>query len=321
MAGILNNKERVLDFSITQQGRQQIADGRMRIEYASLTDRHTFYQSTGSHAADVTDDASNRIFFETSERPQDLIVPELIAGYVMQPFRASDFIVAGRKIASGTFKTGAVTNVNVLSGSQITAIETKFLKTLLTNYKDHRILGTVDLFSDTTDFQLSAHTASFAITDNGIDFNKGASQVEILNLPNMYSSPRFSHLPNFRYLPPINRLRPNEDEAVPVGDYPELSSAGSERFTSWSDLETYLSSKQSLELGFTDTSRENNLIAQVFEFADEDNKIEKLSIVDFGEFSDNDPESPGKHIYFVGRVRTDSEGASSFINLFTVVFD
>ena len=245
MAGILNKKERVLDFSITQQGRQQICDGRMRIEYASLTDRHTFYQATGSHAADVAEDASNRLYFETAERPQDLIVPELIAGYVMQPFRASDFVVAGRKIASGTFKTGAVTDVNVLSGSQITAIETKFLRTLLNNYKDHKILGTVDLFSDTTDFQLSAHTASFAITDNSLDFNKGTSQVDILNLSNMYSSPRFSHLPNFQYLPPVNRLRPNEEEAVPLGDYPELSSAGSDTFKTWEALESYLSGKQS----------------------------------------------------------------------------
>ena len=50
MAGILNNKERVLDFTITKEGRKQISSGRMRVEYASLTDRHTFYQATGSQA-------------------------------------------------------------------------------------------------------------------------------------------------------------------------------------------------------------------------------------------------------------------------------
>jgi len=320
MAGILNNKERVLDFSITKQGRQQMADGRMRVEYASLTDRHTFYQATGSHDADVAEDASNRIFFETAERPQDLIVPEIVAGYAMQPFRAENFTITGRKIASGTFKTGAVTNVNVLSGSQITEIETKFLRTLLNNYRDQRILGTVDLFSDTTDFKLTAHTASFAISDNTVDFNT-SPQVDLNNLPNIYGSPRFSHLPNFRYLPPVNRLRANEETAVPVGDYPELSCAGSSTYQTWEALESYLNTKQSLELSFVDTSRDNNLLAQVFEFDDANSKVEKLSIIDFGEFSDNDPESSGLHVYFIGRVREDSQGASTFINLFTVVFD
>ena len=320
MAGILNNKERVLDFTITKEGRKQISSGRMRIEFASLTDRHTFYQATGSQAPDVAEDATNRIFFETAERPQDLIVPELEAGTVMQPFRTEDFIVKGRAIASGTFKTGAVTRANVLTGSQITDIETKFLRTFLNNYRDHKILGTIDLFNDTTDFVLSATTASFAVTDSVIDFNQ-SSLVDVLNLPNLYSSPRFSHLPNFRYLPPVNKLRPNEQEPTPMGDYPELSSAGSKKFQTWESLHEYLSAKQNLEFGFVDTSRDNNLLVQVFEFDDANNKVEKLSIVDYGEFSDNDPLSPGKHVYFVGRVREDEQGASTFINLLTVVFD
>ena len=44
-------------------------------------------------------------------------------------------------------------------------------------------------------------------------------------------------------------------------------------------------------------------------------------MIDFGEFEDADPFSPGKHIFFVGKVFDDDEGDTTFINLFTVVFD
>ena len=92
MAGILNNKERVIDFLITQQGKRQLSDGRMIIEYASFTDMHTFYHPSGSDdLADVAEDASNRVFFESTDRHQDIIVPETEAGFSMQPFRTSQF--------------------------------------------------------------------------------------------------------------------------------------------------------------------------------------------------------------------------------------
>jgi hypothetical protein len=320
MAGILNNKERVLDFLITRLGRDQVSSGRMRVEYASLTDRHTFYEHTGSHAPNVAEDASQRIFFETSERPQDLIVPELDGGTLMQPFKTEDFVISGRKIASGTFKTGAVTNVNVLSSSQISEVQNKLLKSLLNNFSAQRILGTNDLFNDTTNFSLTAHTASFAIIDNTLDFNKSYNS-NLTNLPNIYSSDRFNHLPNFKFLPPVNRLRANEDEPVPVGIYPFLSSEVSDRFSTKENLDSYLEDKQVLELSFVETSRDNNLICQFFEFSEADAKVEKLSVIDYGEFSDSDPDSPGTHVYFVGRIRNDAHGTQTFINLFTVVFD
>ena len=49
--------------------------------------------------------------------------------------------------------------------------------------------------------------------------------------------------------------------------------------------------------------------------------VEKLSIVDGGEFDDGDPLSPGRQIYYVGKIIIDSTGAETFFNIFTVVFD
>ena len=319
MAGILNKKERMIDFLITKQGRRQMSSGRMRVEFATITDSHTFYEASGSNNEDIATDASDRLFFEACERPQDLIVPELQSGYSMQPFSPGDFSISGRKIASGTFKSGVMTNKNVLSGSTITdELPQRLMTSLSTNFREQRILGTEDVFSDTSEFALTAHTASFVLTDENLDFPIGRRR-PLDNIPNIFNNQRFSHLPNFRYMPPINASLDEDGNTVPLGNYPNLQVDRPVRTRG--QLENLLGPKQSLEFGFRDTSRDNNIIAQVFEFSDSDSSVEKLSIVDFGEFSDNDPESPGSHVYYIGKIRQDSRGCQTFINLFTVVFD
>lgn len=347
MAGILNNKERMIDFVITNQGRRQMSDGRMRVEYASFTDMHTFYQASGSVEYDVAEDASNRIFFEATDRQQDIIVPELDAGYSMQPFRAGDFEISGREIASGTFKptaTSVKSFPNALTGAQINAVSTQLLSSITQNFQDQRILRTEDLFSDTSDFRLTAHTASFVVTDTEADFGERSGQgnyysismiprlgaeVELNSLPSIFGNVRFSHLPNFHYMPPIDYIMGSE-EPKELGKYPRPGQSnittilGQKDFLSYQELTEHLEGLQSLEFGFADSSRENNLIAQIFDMntdLSEEGNIEKLTVIDFGEFADNDPESPGKHIYFVGKIREDEQGAQTYMNIFTVVID
>lgn len=176
MAGILNNKERMIDFLITDQGRRQMADGRMKIEFATVTDRHTFYQSTGSSDPDVAEDASNRVFFEATRLINDTIVPELHAGFSMDPFRVGDLEVSGKKIVSGTFLDpgGTTVSSNVISGSNMSSKFTeKFLPGLTKNFTNMQILSTKDPFADSSDFSLSAHTGTFVITDTNLDFPMG----------------------------------------------------------------------------------------------------------------------------------------------------
>ena len=70
MAGILDKKTRFIDYVITQEGKRQLAFGKLRAEYASVTDMHTFYDKNAH------DDVSNRLFFEVMERPENVIVLE-----------------------------------------------------------------------------------------------------------------------------------------------------------------------------------------------------------------------------------------------------
>ena len=43
MSGILDKKKRILDFIITEEGRNQAANGELRIHYASFSDSAAFY--------------------------------------------------------------------------------------------------------------------------------------------------------------------------------------------------------------------------------------------------------------------------------------
>ena len=73
MAGILDNKKRVMDVIITSEGRRQMHNGNLIMKYASFTDTHTFYQAD---AVSGSADASKRIFLEAASLPIDQITFE-----------------------------------------------------------------------------------------------------------------------------------------------------------------------------------------------------------------------------------------------------
>ena len=73
VAGILDKKQRILDFIITEEGRNQAANGELRVHFASFSDLGVFYtEKSGSIAEDISD----RIQFEVNVKPQDSLVLE-----------------------------------------------------------------------------------------------------------------------------------------------------------------------------------------------------------------------------------------------------
>jgi len=322
MAGILNNKERVIDFILTEEGKRQASSGQMKIEFAAFTDLHTFYEASSSLGADpianpdVAADASNRIYFEATNRFQDVIVPELEAGNSMRPFKTEDFSFDGTVVASGTVGVGFSQRVSIVTGAQVPLLAERALNGITKNFQDLRLLGTHDEFSDTSAFSMLPMTASFNIS-NTTNFNKTLTGNALLeSIPSLFSDRRFAHFPNFTYLPPRNVPLPGSEVGTPLGKYPKLNEPED---MSFSDLEARLADKSYVKFNFVDTSRDNNIVAQVFEFSTYG--VEKLSIVDFGEFDDDDPFSPGKRVFFVGKMLRDVHGSETFLNVFTLVFD
>ena len=237
MAGILDKKERMLDLIVTAEGRRQAAQGQMKIAFATFTDMHTFYRASGSF--DIAEPADDRLFFEATNRIQDVIVPELEPGNSLRPFRAGDFVVDGHTMASGSFKVGFSEKSNVLTGSSINESGQSLLNSITDNFKDLRILRTSDPFSDTSDLILSHKSITFKVTNKTI-FNRAPagvyhpnhtySKVNIDTAPSLFLDKRFAHFPNFDYLPPVNLPPPEREFGEPLGEYLRLNEPSDRTF-------------------------------------------------------------------------------------------
>ena len=68
--GILDKKTRFIDLVVTQEGKRQIAAGKLRAEFASLADSNAFYDKGDRN------DVTSRLYFEVMERPENAIVLE-----------------------------------------------------------------------------------------------------------------------------------------------------------------------------------------------------------------------------------------------------
>lgn len=328
MAGILNSKERVMDFIVTQEGKRQAGFGQLRTKFASFTDLHTFYEKSGSlDQPDLADDASSRIFFEAHNRYQDVIVPELEEGTSLRPFKTGDFEVAGNIIASGTFQVGFINRMNVLTGSDLPQMMPEVLNGITQNFSDQRIIGSIDEYSFSQDFKVQPAQVEFKIDKNfdylrTTEIGQDAGFLKLESAPSIFHDARFSHFPNFLYLPPENAPEPGFGSGTPLGVYPHLAE---EPIASLDDILNSLKDKQNATLRFDPTSRGNNIVCQFFEASGLG--VDKLSVIDFGNFDDEIPGSPesilspGRRVFFVGKMRRDSSGAETFVCIFTVIID
>jgi hypothetical protein len=97
--GILDSKSRILDTILTLEGRRQIADGKLKVEWVSLSDSFTFYESD---LVSGSTDATQRLFFEASHSPQDQItfeaIPEICYWRIRYPFSTKFFLFAAHVI-------------------------------------------------------------------------------------------------------------------------------------------------------------------------------------------------------------------------------
>lgn len=321
MAGILDSKQRVMDVIITNEGRAQAAAGELSIKYATFTDRHTFYDTdTIKSAAPVANDASGRIFFECASRQQDQIVIETLDGGTVKPFRAGDFDLTEGNFIAGLSPEGVRTGEPfVYTGSDFVSNANTILQEITNNFYDQQILGTTDPFSDTTDFVLSDTSLTFEISDTRpFDFRgvRPVTEMKLENIESIFQDRKFSHLTNFMYLPPVNRPRLGQAKGDSLGTYVNWNQKPP---VTLQELMSNLDLKESREIEFTDTSRENNLLIQPFEFSDMG--VKKLCIIDYGEFPDEDPYSPGKRVFFVGKLYKDRFETSTFVNIFTIIMD
>jgi len=311
--GILDRKTRFMDTFLTQQGREQIAKGEMRFSFATFSDYCTFYDSSLDDPS-IASETINRIFFEAGNRPQDLVIPEFDADGGMV-FPAGDFdLVDGQlQVASGSAGVS-------LTGEELVTSSSLAISDCIESFAAMRPLRSEDLLSNASGFELSQNTGEFLVTSY-LPISPGfPTQISLSNIESLWQDKKLTHIENFKFRPPINKTSGKELRIFPKLQQPEPSTFG--------DLENELGSNDPsgetgvgppISLTFPATSADNNLVCQVWEVCS--GSINKLRMIDFGEFEDADPYSPGKHVFFVGKLFKDDDGESTFLNLFTVVFD
>lgn len=309
MAGILDKKTRFMDTILTDQGRHELAKGELRFAFASFSDLGTFYD-TSLEDPTVADESTDRIMLEAFSRPQDLIIPEF-DNDKSSFFPAGNFNIVGGELISVSGSRGMLKGEDLVVSSSIAIGNT------LESFKELVPLRTKDSIGRSNGFTLSSNSTVFTISENGpIPFNKQRVK-KLSNAESLWQDKKLTHVDNFKFLPPVNKGTNKK-----LAEYAKLEQPEPLTFSDLKDSLAVDSKWQTTffaDLEFEETSIDNNIVCQVWEVSS--GSLTKLRVIDFGEFEDADPFSPGKHVFFVGKLRSDDAGQNTFLNMFTVVFD
>lgn len=311
MSGILNNKTRMLDTIMTREGRRQLAAGDLRIEFVSFTDGETFYEKD---VASGSTDPSGRIMIEAASLPQDQVTFEADDSGRLMPFKNSDLGVVDGKVLSGSSDKF----LTVLTGAAFASTSELLLDSSINSFEKLLAVRTEDVFFDAdTEFATSTNQVGFTITDAAPIILRRLRSACVDRIESLFQDKKLSHIPNFRYLPPINRPSPTEPEGSSLGDYPLLGQRKEE--LSFEEIEKDLRDKESTVIEFSRSTSMSNAMCQMFEMRQD--RLLKLDVVDYGEVMTDDPEFPEKHVFFVGKLFIDSFGAHTFLNIFTMIYE
>lgn len=335
MSGILDSKSRVLDTVITTEGRRQLALGGVDIQYVSFTDASAFYRAD---IASGSQDATSRLYLESCQLPQDDIVFLADDDGNIMPFRNSDGVqVAGGRIlqysftaTTGSVIEGSTQRVIAISGSTFASVADTLLASSLDNFRKMYLIASKDqIFEDDT-FGIGPDNIEFVITNDRPINDPASYSAHVNSIDSIFSDPRCSHLANFKYLPPINKVTSqNIDKSDPRATRDKAFGY----YTPWGrthvhaltydqimlELDYYAQLGYSRTVNFDPTSRDNRLVGQFFEKTK--NELKKLDVIEFGTFTTNKPSAPISQIFFVGKVVVDDKGTDTFLHLFTLVFE
>lgn len=317
MAGILDSKKRIFDTILTTEGRKQIAAGKLRAEFYSFTDAGTHYSQETIISGGL--DETYRIQLEAASLPQDTIAIEAddsgrLTGF---PLSGSDrYVFRGGQILSSSSENEMAVAV---TGSQYASLAESLLDCSIDNFNKQYILRSPDpLDLEGKEFMIGPMVVSYSIT-KARPFETGSiTSVDVTKADSFFQDRRLSHIPNYLFLPPVNRPRLGEEIVEPLGEYVSLNQ---EPVFTFDDLKPELDELEANgfmdTIYFTETSREGNIFGQFFESAQ--NELSKLDVIDFGSF----PVENGRdrRVFFVGKVYNDDNGTDTYINLFTLVFE
>jgi len=349
MSGILDNKSRIIDAVLTNEGRRQIADGNFTVKFATFSDSNVFYEK---NIVEGHEDLTNKIYFECFNSLHDQIVFESDDAGNLVPFKQHEYLsvtntsgsvsssvswinFSGGKLKSNT-KTygmqGLITSSyseNYLKDINFASQIEGILESSFENFKNQKIIGSKDNFFEDQEFALSNNLITFAVRPNEETLQM-QNPTSVNAIDALFNDEKLRNVDNFRYLPPIKK---SSNTTIDKTNIAELENAGLflGNYPPWGPIDqlTYADIKKELEkyesnsrtVYFDPTSRDNELIAQMFEVGPQ--IVSKLDVIDYGKVANNssNPFADTHHIFFVGKILVDDNGATNFIHIFTLVFE
>lgn len=306
--GLLDSKQQFLDTIVTNEGRRQLAAGRMRIRFATLTDQDAYYEA--DHVSGTTD-ASQRPHLEAFSRPQDTITFESDdVGLLLQYRGSSNDVIAGNVLVPTGDRYLQYPDRESRRDAQL-----QLLTSSIDNFQKLYSIATDDPLDDDDAFTLSTNRVSFDVYSGMLSNRQGTERISLDEVQSLFQDRRVSHAKNFRYLPPRNTPTPEDINGSLLGRYPRLDQG---EILTVEELWRELRGLERKTIRFSETSRDSNIFGQIFEIRDD--VLRKLDVIDFGEFIDPNSPSGNRHVFFVGRLLLDSKESHTFINLFTLVF-
>lgn len=323
MAGFLDAKQRFLDTILTTEGRRQLATGKLRAEFFSFSDAGIFYDEDTIVSGGLP--AVSRPQLEACNLPQDTISFEADDNGKLISKQLGDALFG---ITSSVLSLAPGQILLEVSGVQEALTGERFLSTMddllassVEHYQRCQILGSPELIDeDRKRFVVSpSNPEPFTITDNKPIKQTSLQEAWINQVEGFFQDKRLSHIPNFQFLPPVNKARLGETERAPLATYQRIEQAPILTIDELEEeLQPRIESGYGRTVYFSETSKLNRFFAQFFEVG-EDGLAKKLDIIDFGSFPSNHGVS--KRIFFVGKVFTDDYGVDTFVNLFTLIFE
>lgn len=306
--GFLDPKTRILDTLITEEGRFQLSQGRLRVSRVAFSDSSTFYEyDIASGSSDVT----SRVYFEACSLPQDQITFQADDSGRLQPFTNP----TGINVIHGKLVSGSA--IVPEDGTQFASLADSLLESSERNFSHLAIIGSIDPIFEDHEFELSVDEVTFTITNDRPLPSSVVGIRHISTVPSFFQDPRLSHLPNFKFMPPVVKT----GDGQTVRELAKVADIGS-AFKSDNDFRSALSDRmKTLELEggcktvtMDPTSRENNIFMQMFEVSS-DGTMVKLDVVKFANASDHE-----RPVYFVGKIVRDGD-EFKFFNIFTLTLE
>lgn len=306
MSGILDQKTRIMDVVLTDEGKAALAQGRFSIKYYGLTDAGCLYNTT--HATSSIE--KGHVFqLEASASPHDLIT--LVAddsGFLSSKNINSGTIIVGGKLSSTDDPS------NHLTGSSFASMVDGLLETSVVSFNSNNFIMTNDTLFEESDFDLNPKTIT-------LDYSKLDSNetVSLDILESVFEDQLLSDSLNFLYLPPINlptdsTLDVTNPEVIAdnlLGNYARLNHPQIYDNTNLqAEIESAEKEGRVKTISFNPNTRYGNSIFQIFE--DSGDSIKKLDVIQW----EKDP-----NVFFVGKVFVDSYERTTFVKLFILILE